>query len=263
MKFETSDKTSSFGKKPHIKKGYYPGKLLKVELFSDADGNPRVGKFGQQLIFEFAVYKADPETDAPISLMKYQADEDDKELSSVVIPKFVYHMYKKTSKDKKWVEGEYQTAITPKSAITKILKALGWIFSADGVDPDDFIGNWVELNLDDYTQGEGDEAYTASTIKDINPYEGPKVGDVEEVEATEKSKKVKKQIKHESVKEETASEKEAKMASKTVKEQAEIDKKKSGIEKLKGLHKDGFLSEDGLNKGIESLEAEIEELKKK
>ncbi|KKL59495.1 hypothetical protein LCGC14_2214800, partial [marine sediment metagenome] len=39
MKYETSDKTSSFGRKPKIKKGYYPGQLLKVEPFLDRDGN--------------------------------------------------------------------------------------------------------------------------------------------------------------------------------------------------------------------------------
>ena len=250
MKLPTSDKTSSFGNKPHVKKGYYPGKLLNVELFTDRDGNPKVGKFGQQLIFEFAVYKKDPETDAPISPMMYQASEGDNELSPVRISKFVYHMYKKTGKDKKWVEGEYQTAITPNSAITKILKALGWKFSAEGVDPDEFVGNWVELNLDDYTQGEGDEAYTASTIKDINLYEGPEVKDIEDVKATKPPKKIEKQIKHEAIKE-------------TEESPEEVKKIESQIENLKKLHKDGFLTDEGLNQAVEQLETKIKELSKK
>jgi len=257
MKLPASDKTSAFGNKPHIKKGYYPGKLLKVELFADGDGNPRIGKFGQQLIFEFAVFKADPDSDAPIAPMKYQASEGDDELSPVIISKFVYHMYKKTGKDRKWVEGEYQTAITPNSAITKILKALGWKFSAEGVDPDEFIGNWVELNLDDYTQGEGDEAYTASTIKDINPYKGPEVKkEVEEVKPTEAPKKVEKQVKHEAV-EKTASDQDAPQ------DQGEVKKLESKIEELKKLNKDGYLTEDGLKQAVEQLETKIEELKKK
>ena len=256
MKLPTSDKTSSFGNKPHIKKGYYPGKLLSVEIFSDGDGNPKVGKFGQQLIFEFAVYKADPKTDAPIVPMKYQASEGDDELSPVIISKFVYHRYKKKGKNKEWIEGEYQTAITPNSAITKLLEALGWTFSKDDVDPEEFIGNWVELNLDDYTQGKDDEAYTASTVKDINSYKGPEVKDVEEVKATEKPKKVEKQVKHEAVKEE-ASDQEAHQ------DQGEIKKLETQMEQLKKLHSDGFLTDGGLKQSVEQLETKIAECKKK
>lgn len=246
MKLPTSDKTSSFGNKAYIKKGYYPGKLLKVELFTNNDGSPRVGKYGQQLIMEFGVYKADPKTDAPIEPMQYVTNEELKSKDDVRISKFVYHMYKKTDKDKKWIEGEYQTAITPNSAITKILKALGWTFSTDDVDPEEFIGNWVELNIDDYTQGEGDEAYTASTIKDINPYKGPEPKDIKDVKATEKPKKVEKQVKHEAVK-----------------EKGEIGELESKIEELKKLNKDGFLTDDGLNQAVEQIETQIEELKKK
>ncbi len=262
MKLQTSDKTS-FGIKPHIKKGYYPGKLLKVELFSDAQGKAKVGKFGQQLIFEFAVYKSDPETDAPIEPMKYITDEKLDTKADVIISKFAYHKYKAGKKGEDWVEGEYQTAITPNSAITGILKALGWTFSTDDVDPDEFVGNWVELDIDDYTQGEGDEKYTASTIKDINPYEGPKVGDIEDVKATEKPKKVEKQVKHEAVKE-TASQKEAKMASKTVKKMSsdpeEVSKIEAKIENLKNLNKDGFLTDEGLKQATEQLNTELEAL---
>ena len=256
MKLPSSDKTSSFGNKPHIKKGYYPGKLLKVEIFSDQDGNPRIGKFGQQLIFEFAVYKADPETDVPLAPMKYQANESDEELSPVKISKFVYYMYKKLDKDKAWTVGEYQTAITPNSAITKLLKALGWKFSAEGVDPDAFIGNWVELNLDDYTQGEGEDAYEASTIKDINPYKGPEVKDIEDVKATEKPKKIEKQIKHKAVSDEAIPEE-------TISDSVDVGKLKSKIKELKKLNKDGFLTDDGLKQATEQIETTIEGLKKK
>ncbi len=251
MKFPTSDKTSSFGTKPHIKKGYYPGKLLKVELFADKDGNAKVGKYGQQLIFEFAIYKSNPETDAPVAPMKYQANEGDDKLSPVIISKFVYHMYKKTDKDKKWVEGEYQTAITPNSAITKTLKALGWKFSAEGVDPDDFIGNWVELNLDDYTQGEGDESYIASTVKDVNPYKGPEVKDIEDVKATEAPKKVEKQVKHGAV-EKTPSKKESEMVALVLRK-----------EELEKMNKDGFLTKEGLRQSLEQIDTKIGDLEKK
>jgi len=251
MKLPTSDKTSAFGNKPHIKKGYYPGKLLKVEIFADRDGNAKVGKFGQQLIFEFAVYKSNPETDAPIEPMMYQANEGDKELSPVRISKFVYHRYKKKGEDKKFIEGEYQTAITPNSAITKTLKALGWIFSAEGVDPDDFIGKWVELNIEDYTQGEGEDAYTASTIKDINPYKGPKVEDIEDVKATEAPKKVEKQVKHNEV------------GKQDISERSDLEKLKDQKANLDKLHKDGYISDEGHTQAIEQIETKIEELKEK
>ena len=160
MLLETSDKTSNFGKKAHIKKGYYPGKLLKVELFTDREGNVRVGKYGQQLIFEFEVWKAD-DNDVPVEPLK---DDEDK---NVIIPSFIYHKYKNTDKTGNWTEGDYRTAITPNSKITHALEALGWTFSTDPVDPESFVGKFAELNLDDYKQGEGAESYTASTIKDI------------------------------------------------------------------------------------------------
>ncbi|KKL05980.1 hypothetical protein LCGC14_2600580 [marine sediment metagenome] len=249
-KYPTSDKVS-FGIKSHIKKGYYPGKLLKVELFADNNGKAKVGKYGQQLIFEFAVYKKDQETDAPIEPMKYCTNKELKTEADVIISKFVYHMYKAAKKGEQWVEGEFQTAITPNSAITKILKALGWTFSTEDVDPEDFVGNWVELDIDDYTQGEGDEAYTASTIKDINPYEGPEVKDIEDVKATEKPKNVAKQVKHEAVKEEKSPEdREAKCAQITLK-----------IQELEKMNKEGFLTDDGLKQSKEQLETQIEALK--
>lgn len=253
MKLPTSDKTSSFGIKPHIKKGYYPGKLLKVELFVDRDGNAKIGKYGKQLIFEFAVYTKDPETDAPIEPMKYCTDEKLKTKANVIISKFVYYMYKKKGEDKKFIEGEYQTAITPKGKITELLRNLGWDGElSEEVDPEEFVGNWVELNIEDYTQGEGDEAYTASTIKDINPYEGPEVDkNLKNVKATEKPKKVEKQVKHEAVTE-TASESEAKCAQITLK-----------IEELKQLNKEGFLTDDGLKQAVEQLETKIEALTRK
>lgn len=247
MRLDTSDKTSSYLVKPHIKKGYYPGKLLKVELFADRDGNARIGKFGQQLIFEFAVYKGDSETDAPIEPIRYCTDEELKTHADVVISKFAYHLYKKFDKNKKWIEGEYQTAITPKSAITRLLKALGWEFSAEGVDPDELIGKWVELNIDDYTHGEGDEETVTSTIKDINPYKGPKVEGVKDVKATEPPKKVEKQIKHEAVKEDG---------------NEKIKELEGKIAKMKEMHKDGFVTKEGLDQAVEQLTAQLEELRK-
>ena len=242
MKLKTSDKTAVFGKKPYIKKGYYPAQLLSVEPYSDKEGNLIEGTYGHQLIFEFVIFSKD-ENDRPVKPMTFT--EEGKEAVIVKIPKFVYHEYK--SKDK---PGEFQTAITPNSAITKLLVALGWTFSSEDVDPEKFIGAWVEANIDDYkTKTKEGTEYTASSIKDINPYEGEEVKDVESVEPTKKPQAVSKQVKHEAV------EKSAEDLPKI----AELEKKK---EQLEQMHKDGVLTEDGLNQSLEKINADIEDLKK-
>ena len=222
MLLETSDKTSNFGKKAHVKKGYYPGKLLKVELFCDKDGKPRVGKYGQQLIFEFEVWKAD-ENDVPIEVLK---DAEDK---NVTIPKFVYHKYKNTDKAGNWTEGDYRTAITLNSNITKVLESLGWKFSTEPVDPESFIGNFVELNLDDYTQGEGSESYVATTIKDIsNAPSNPESAEPKEV---------------------------------TPEVQAQIDKLEEVKKNLDNLKKTEGITDQGYADGMEQIEHDIKKLK--
>lgn len=257
VKLPTSEKTSSFGAKPRIKKGFYPAKLTKVELFTEKDGSPRVGKFGQQLIFSFAVYNKDQETDAPTKPMTYLANESDTVETAVIIPKFVYHMYKETDKSDRW-NGEFHTAITPNSAITKILKALGWEFSAEGVDPDEFIGKWVELTIDDYTQGEGKDAVVASTIKDIGPYSGPSVSpNIEEAKVKELVKVVK-QVKHEEV--EKVEEPEKPKAELDEETKAEIERLTRRKEGLIQMNKEGLVTKGGLDQAIEQLDTKIKEL---
>ena len=158
-------------------------------------------------------------------------------------------MYKKKDKDGKFIDKEFQTAITPKGAITRTLKALGWVFSADGVDIDKFIGKWAELNIDDYTQGEGEESYTASTIREVNPYKGPDLFTVEDVKPRGKPQSVEKQVKHESV-------------DPTVKLKPGVKELEDKIEELKKMNEDGFLTDDGLKQSVEQLEAQIGELVK-
>ena len=222
MLLETSDKTSNYAKKQHIKKGYYPGKLLTVELFTDKDGAARVGKYGQQLIFGFEVWSKD-ENDSPVAPMK---DEEDK---NVIISKFVYHKYKNTDKAGSWVDGEYRTAITPNSDITGTLEALGWKFSTDPVDPESFVGNFVELNINDYTQGTGDEAYTASTINAVGKLD---------IATTDKEPKVI-----------------------TPEVQENIDTLEESRKKLDHLKVTGDITEQGYVDAIEQIEHDIKKLK--
>ncbi len=220
MLLETSDRTSDFSK-PHIKKGYYPGKLLKVELFTDKEGNPRVGKYGQQLIFEFEIWKAN-EDDVPVEPLKSNEDKN------IVIPKFVYHKYKNTDKSGNWKEGDYRTAITQNSNITKVLESLGWKFSTDPVDPESFVGNFVELNLDDYTHGEGSEACVATTIKDIGIVANSVSTDQKDI--TEEAR-------------------------------AQIDKLEESRKNLDKLKESSDLTEQGYTDAIEQVEHDIKKLK--
>lgn len=247
MKLPVSNKTASFGKKPWIKKGYYPAKLLKVTPYASKDGVLIKGNYGHQLIFEFAIYLKD-EHDAPVSPMMFK--EGDKDEVPVRISKFVYHEY--NAKDPKEGEPLFQTAITANSAITVLLKALGWKFPISDdqlpdVDIEPLVGNWIEVNIDDFkTKSKEGEEYTASTIKDVNPYAGPEVKDVEDVKPTEAPKKVEKQMSHEDAK-----------------ESEEIEKLKTQVEQLKELHTNGHLTDAGWKQAKESLETQIEGLKKK
>lgn len=244
MKLPVSDKTASYVK-PHIKKGYYPAVLLSVEPYNDSQTKLRKqGKFGTQLIFEFAIFKKG-EQDQPIELMTYASNPDvPGELSPVIIAKFVYDQYKNKQ------SGELQTAVTPNSAITGLLKSLGWTFSLESPDTDLFIGKWVEVNIDDYEYEEDGEKKVASTIKDVGEYKGPEVKGLK-IPERKQSQKVEKQVKHESV-------------------QAPEEKKNSGtedgpevkelqdrIKQLEKMNQDGFLTNEGLAKGKEQIEAQI------
>jgi hypothetical protein len=250
MKLPASNKTASYGKKPFIKKGYYPAKLLKVEEFADKDKNLVLGTYGNQLIFEFAVYAKD-ENDCPTVPMTFS--EEGKETVDVKISKFVYHQYKDKANP-----GQFQTAITPNSAITKLLVALGWTFSEDGVDPDDFVGNWAEVNVNDFdTKTKEGEKYVASTIADVLPFKGEVSESVPEVEATKKPESVKKQVKHS----ENLPASDAPVKSSPVTED-DPEKLKAKINDLNNLHKDGHLTDNGHKSAVEQLQAKLDSLTK-
>jgi len=247
MKLDISDKTASFGLRPHIPKGFYPGKLVEVKPHKDKDGNLIEKKFGKQLIFSYAVYKTDKEG-KPTEPMKYKPDKESLKEEDVILASFVYHMYK----DK--ASGEYRTAITPNSRITKNLLALGWTFPKDitkGIELDELIGNWVELGVDDYDQKlqNTDDTYKASGIIKISKYEGPEPGEVKEA-SPKKPKEVKKEMKHSRIEEFNAIQKQVK----------EIEARK---EEMESMRDSGDLTEKGYKKSIELLDAKLEEVKAK
>jgi len=262
MKLPTSNKTASYGKKPYVKKGYYPAQLLSVKPYANKEGTLIEGTYGHQLIFEFAIFAKD-EKDTPTSPMMFE--EEGKEPVPVKIPKFVYHQYKDKENP-----GEFQTAITPNSAITKLLQALGWKFSENDVDIEPLLGNWAEVNVNDFpTKTKEGEAYTSSSIADVGPYNGGEVPtDLQAVPASKKPESVSKQVKHSDVKTESEVPKD-KEDSKTegipkadIADDESPEKLKSRIEELNKLHKDGFISDDGHKQAVEQLQSKIDSLNK-
>ncbi|MBR9679211.1 MAG: hypothetical protein GON13_03005 [Nanoarchaeota archaeon] len=238
MKLIASDKQASFAKKPYITKGYYPAKLLKVKEFKDRDGNWKEGTYGRQLIFEFGIYKSD-EKGKPTEPMTVEQEGDfkgEKKLVDVILPKFVYHQYK----DKK--TGEYRTAITPNSAITKIMKALGWEFNPSGVDTDSLIGKFAEVNVNDYKPEGGDKI---SSINDVGKYEGPAF-DASKLRNHETNMTA-------NIKKTVTPPTEPKNASK----KEDIIAKKTNLKELKD---EGHVTEQSYEQGIEQLDAELAEL---
>lgn len=169
----------SFGRKPHVKKGYYVGKLVDVKPRQKQDGTPVEGKFGKQLVLLFKVYgtKPDEEVGEPVMV-----PQDDGSLKELVLANVVNYTYKNTDKNGAETGGEH-TAVTPNSRITKVFEALGWKFDAGGtLKPMTYLGRFVELNIDDFDAtwtlpNGGVEKYKCSQIKDLNKWEGHQPGD--------------------------------------------------------------------------------------
>lgn len=265
MKLPASNKTASFGRKPYVKKGYYPAQLLAVKPYEDKDHKLIEGTYGHQIIFEFAIFDKD-ENDKPTKPMMFK--EEGRDDVPVKIPKFVYHEYKNKNKTAENPD-DFQTAITPKSAITRALQALGWVFTEDGVDMESLLGKWVEVNVNDYkTKTNDGEVYTSSSINEVGVYandnnEGEIPAGLQAVPASRKPESVSKQIKHEEVKsEETAPEvKEEKVVEEKVTDGETEEGLEAQIKTLDQLHKEGNLTEEGHKQSVEQLRAKIEALK--
>ena len=238
MKLPASAKTSTFIKHK-IKKGYYPAKLVSVKPYADSNDVLIDGKYGHQLIFSFGIYNSDAEglvTD-PV-LVK---DAEGKEIP-LEISRFVYFNSKETVAP--GAPQTYRTAVTPNSRITKTLEAMGWKFTEEGVDPDTFIGKWLEVNVDDYTKklADGSEEIS-STIKDVGKLEfKPKEGEAEKPQSTPTPKAVV----EDGVREDAIGKSEAVIA---------LEAK---IEQLKDFHKSELINDKALADGIEQIEAKIE-----
>lgn len=234
MRLPISNKTAGFGKRPHIKKGYYPAKFIGYKATKN-DGSPLEGKFGTMIILEFAIFKP-TESGTP---KKPMTVTEGNTTSDVVLDKFVYTQYKNKKDD------EMHSSITPNSKPTKIFQALGWKPDFAGevdIDLDALMGAWVEVLIVDYdeTKDQDDKKYTSSSLSDISAYDGEKPSKeveakAEEMKKSAEPKKVEKEVKHEDV----------------ASDDPLAEKKKQ----LKQLLDDGHLTENGYNQAIEQLEA--------
>jgi len=154
MELKTNEiSNKSFPKKPYIKKGYYKGELVEVKPWADKDGLLKEGTYGRQIILLFKVYGSNGE------VLKTSEGEP------LILARKTYSEYKND-------DGSYRSALTPSSGTTKLFEALGWKFNSK-INTDEFIGKFVELNIDDYsttyTNVDGSiENYKASSIKDVS-----------------------------------------------------------------------------------------------
>lgn len=236
IKLEVSDKVSIVSKRPLVKKGYYPAKLLEIKPRQKDDGTPIEGKFGRQIILMFQVFKEDMKT--PMTYVDKVEGMADKNMD-LIMPLVLNSEYK--NKD-----GSYSTAVTPKSRITQVFQALGWKFDAkNSLDVDSFIGKWVEVNIDDYSASTKDKdgvvtaTYPASAIKDVKVW-NPENGSEEEV-VTEENKK-------------SLEESKPKVVNKTL-TSPEIEEQMKQLNDLKAKN---LLSESGYNIAVEQLKAKQE-----
>jgi hypothetical protein len=236
MIFPTTNKQSSYGKRPHIKKGYYPAQLISIKKWKDKEGNLKETKFGHSLILLFAVYKTNGETDTPVVPIKYKPQEGSEEVP-LILAAFPDYEWKDNN-------GEgYRTAFTPKSQITKIFTSLGWKFEEGKINVEDFIGKWVELNINDYEKKDANGISIMSVINKngIEKYNGGPIPN--DIELVKPPQEVKKNI--------TSPEQ------KVTKEELE-----SRINLIRKRHKEGDVTQEGLNMAEEQFKRDMESLEK-
>jgi hypothetical protein len=148
MKMEVSDKVAVPQKRPHIKKGFYHARLAEVKP------KKAESKYGKKVVLLFDILN----------------DAFKKDGKYLQLATETYSEYKQD-------DGSYRTAVTPNSRITKIFQALGWKFTTQGLDTNDFIGAEAEVLVDDYEYEFTDpstnktEVLKGSTINDVNKWE--------------------------------------------------------------------------------------------
>ena len=169
--------------KPHFKKGFFAGQLTEVKT-ENAEGEQLYDNFGnQQAILVFSVFKTDDNNviTVPVTIQENNVMTDAK------LPYFLAIRYKITNEETKQPildskgQPTYRSAFGPGRDGTgtksvKILKALGWnAVPGSKILLSDYIGQWVELNIDDYELKDQNKQPTgkkASCINGIKKFEG-------------------------------------------------------------------------------------------
>jgi len=244
MKFESSTKTAVFEKKPRIEKDYYVGKLTEVKQKSDRNGNPILSsKYGgEQVVMLYQIFERVKVEEGKYSIGKpITYETGGKGQATVTNDLIIASVRNSTYPDGK---GGQRTAFTPKAGITSDFMALGWKGPPEKIETEDYVGKFVEVNIDDADfEREVDgkkESYKASVIRSISAWEGEVVGE----EKSSPSKKVEEPL------EVTVKEQNGK--------QTEVVVKK--IKELMSLMNKGHLSAEGYGTAIESMRAGNEEV---
>lgn len=158
MKLDVSDKVAVPQKRPYIKKGFYHAKLVEVRP------KKTEAKFGKKIVLVF-------------DILDQRYKQNNKYLQ------LAYEVYSEYKQE----DGSYRTAVTPNSTITKTFQALGWKFSTDGLDTNNFIGTEAEVLVDDYEYEFTDsstnktETLRGSTVNDVSKWEEERPQVTEEV----------------------------------------------------------------------------------
>lgn len=250
MELPVSDKTGSNEKKPRIKKGYYAGQFLEAKPRQKNDGTPIEGKFGKQIVMLFSVHNPDTYAD-----IEYAPDPTHPNIKKTLVLAQVLNSEYKND------DGTgYHTAVTPNSKLTQVLMALGWQFDAKkNVNIDALVGNWVELNIDDYALLDQNKVPTgemASSIKDIKALSPeaptpPKTAPIKPapISNTKREATMAQEINEEIVEDDVAV---------TGATKKELEEK---LHKIKLMFVDGQLTQEGYTKAKEQLEKQINALK--
>lgn len=135
-------------RKTHIKRGFYKAKLVEVKEKQNE------GKHGKKLVLLFDIMDPNLIKDGKFVRLATEA----------------YWQYRNE-------DGTWRTALTRNSRLTQIFESLGWKFSEEGLNTEDFMGKEAEVLVDEYEYESfnadtgASEKLKASTIKDVRPLE--------------------------------------------------------------------------------------------
>lgn len=173
--------SSGIDRVPRIKKGYFAASLVSVNPRQTKDGkiveiSLPDGTKKRQLVLNFAIHNIvdgkTPEDKSTVGTpVTYKTGETQNIEKDLVLASVLNYEYIGT-------DGNVRSALTPKSRLTAVLAALGWVLEpGKKLRFGDLVGRWVEVNIDDadkkFKEANGTEStYKASQIKDINPWTG-------------------------------------------------------------------------------------------